>query len=371
MVFRRIDKSHTPIGIDIGARTVRAIQFRKHAEKTEIQAMARLPIPMAEEVQEEGELSPLAKTLRLLLASAPFIGRQVITAMPNRLINIRPLLLPSGISSEGSNEFNEAIYLAARSSLPYDIEEALLDYLPLGVEKQRNEERFAVLLVATKRNDVQTFLEGVEETGLKCMHLDVRSGASVRALHEDDSTFGVIEINPDSTTITVARGEALLFSRTVFLGGDGIVERLARTLDISRSEAEEILSVYGIGRGRPAQDNLSEVEKSGSVDPNVFPGFIYCAVKQALDQIMNEVRRSIDYFSRQRRGGAIEKVFLFGDRLPGHIAEYFTQSLGLPVVIKDPFPTVCGRNGTMPGGLLLQRSAYSVSIGLAMRTWIS
>jgi len=370
LAFLRTHRTHSPIGVDVGDRTIRAVQFRRRGQRTELHAARSRQMPRSEDGSQDGAAGAL-ETLRSVIGDGPFVGAEIVSAVPSRDVDIRPLRLPAGVSRENDEEFEEALLLSARSSLLYNIEEAVVDYLPLGAEREESEERLAVLLVAAKKRDVNRLLALFKGAGLRCLHLDARPCASARVLCEDGGAFAMIELGPTCATFSVARESDLLFSRTVSLGTDGIIEELVRTLSINRQEAEQMLTTYGISYARPSRCDLRKAEETGLVDADLFPRLNFDVAKPVLDRIVAEAKRSINYFSRQRRGGSVEKAFLWGDLMPANVDGCLAQALSIPVVIADPFARVCGEilsgfNGDSSG-----RSAFCVASGLALRAWTS
>jgi len=368
MIFLRTCRKRSPIGVDVGERTIRAVQFRRRGERTELIAARSRQMPRSGDGSQDGAAGAL-ETLRSVIAAGPFVGADIVSAVPNRDVDIRPLRLPAGVSPENGAEFEEALLLSARSSLLYHIEEAAVDYLPLGAEREESEERFAVLLVAARKKDVNRLLALFKGARLRCLHLEARPCASARVLGGEGGAFAMIELGSTNATFSVARDSDLLFSRTVSLGGEGIAEELARTLNVDRQEAEQMLTRYGISHGRPSRCDLRKAEEVGLVDADLFPRLNFEAAKPVLDRIVAEGRRSINYFSRQRRGGSVEKAFLWGDLMPAGIDGCLAEALSIPVVIEDPFAKVCGESPAGLNGVSSDRSAFCVASGLALRAW--
>jgi Tfp pilus assembly PilM family ATPase len=61
------------------------------------------------------------------------------------------------------------------------------------------------------------------------------------------------------------------------------------------------------------------------------------ACNRALEGIAQEVRRSLNYFSRQRRGGQIQADFRTGATVPANLDSYLEEQIGVPVVVDDVF----------------------------------
>ncbi len=92
-------------------------------------------------------------------------------------------------------------------------------------------------------------------------------------------------------------------------------------------------------------------------------------VKSSLNNIINEIRRSIQFFENQPKGKPVKKLVLGGGTasLEG-IVDYFHEQIGLPVEIIDPFNRVSTAGKEMSGAFFTQnRESLAVGIGLALR----
>ena len=92
-------------------------------------------------------------------------------------------------------------------------------------------------------------------------------------------------------------------------------------------------------------------------------------IRQSLNSIINEIRRSIQFFENQPKGRPVKKLVLGGGTagLKG-ILEYFHQQINLPIEIIDPFNRISTASKEMSSTIFTQnRESLAVGLGLALR----
>ncbi|MFC1736051.1 hypothetical protein ACFL1X_08030, partial [Candidatus Hydrogenedentota bacterium] len=102
--------------------------------------------------------------------------------------------------------------------------------------------------------------------------------------------------------------------------------------------------------------------EEGAVDPDNFPSIVFEICSGVLEQFVFEIRRSMDYFTHQRRGGAIEEALILGEDLPKGLGRYLSAKLGKEIISGDAFAGA----GIDPGPLP-RRSGFVVAVGGALR----
>ncbi len=98
---------------------------------------------------------------------------------------------------------------------------------------------------------------------------------------------------------------------------------------------------------------------------------IYDAIAPILGELTTELRRSLDFYRRQHRNEAIDRVVLSGGTalLPG-IAEFVVADLGIPTEIANPFAGVIAPETVAPEYLRDVGPLCAVAAGLAMRDMV-
>jgi len=171
--------------------------------------------------------------------------------------------------------------------------------------------------------------------------------AQAPAARDDETVpqvFALIDIGAQKTNINIMQGRLSCFTREVYIGGEDMTEDVAKQLGLTPQEAEV---------AKRDEDRQSEVLE---------------AVGPTLDDLVNEIFLSFDYFENQFDTG-IEAVYISGggSRLAG-LKDVLNDTLGRRVSQWDPLE---GYELSLPDqqATKLRSNApqLAVAVGLASR----
>jgi hypothetical protein len=96
---------------------------------------------------------------------------------------------------------------------------------------------------------------------------------------------------------------------------------------------------------------------------------VYSIVSPLLDELVSEVRRSLEYYSSRYPDAGVRRVTLIGGGARfTNIDALFTQSLGIPTTIGDPLSSLTVRAPQLPPGYAEENGPmFAVALGLAVR----
>lgn len=355
MTTIREHRSAGPIGVHVRGNAVHALQFNRVNGALRIRARASEPL-----VRGYAEPGELLDALRRLLSDHPFLGRRVIASLPAPEVEVRPLRLPEGVIP-GTPGFEEVFLVEAKASLLYDLREAVLDYLPLTERLPEGERRHTVLLISSRRERVNRFLAAFREAGMNCEHLEMSPCAAARVLGERGVPYAMVDIDGDFTVISIATGQKLLFSRTVKTGFRAWLTHLGDALSISPAMAAELLLTFGIDPQEAPRFSLDDAETTGQLATGAIPANLYEICGGALEGLIREVRRTMDYFALLPGGGHLTEIALFGEMIPLHLEKLFELRLKMEARL--------GNAGGRELGTMDERASarWAIAAGLAMR----
>jgi type IV pilus assembly protein PilM len=99
---------------------------------------------------------------------------------------------------------------------------------------------------------------------------------------------------------------------------------------------------------------------------------VYDAIAPIVGELTTEIRRSLDFYRRQHRNEAIDRIVLAGGTATvTGLTEFVVADLGIPTVIADPFAGVAVPEGTSPDYLRDIGPLCTVAAGLALRDMVS
>jgi type IV pilus assembly protein PilM len=349
-------REFTPIGLDIENGAICAVQFRRTRKGLRVHATAKSVATTG-----EANRNPVAE-LQSAMHGTNFVGRDVVSAISNTETDVRPVQLPAEIDSDRHPGFWEAIRMEASSCLLYTPDEAVIDYLPLNDNPELAADGLQVLLIAARKECVNRHLALLRAARLRSVHLDVGGCAAARLVGRDDEAVAIVDYGPECTSVTMARGKQLLFSRAIRTGHSALTAAVTKGLGIEEHEAIHMLRTIGIRAESRSASFMQSVEENGRMSAEDIASTIFETCYDVLDAFSGEIRRSLEYFSAQRPDFAPEKVILAGPLLPLNIEHCLSSRLPLPIEMADSLSTF-----TDDADSVHRDPAYVVAAGLAMR----
>jgi type IV pilus assembly protein PilM len=365
------------VGLDIQPGLVAAVQARVNgmvlAERGGI-------LPLGPDTVREGEVADegtLSEALRELFG-ANRLGKQVRVGIANQRTVLRTLELPPVTDHK---ELDAAVRFQAQDQVPMPLNNALLDFHPLGIVDTPAGARQRVVLVAAQRDMVEHLLAAVRGAGLNPVGVDLSAFALIRSLYRPDGEpdARVLYLNVDGlTNLAIAERAVCRFTRVVGGGSEGMAAELAARRGIAIADARELLATVDLREPAEAPPNEPPAgeqtspppvaaEQSPPPTPPDEPAFVAEQAEQALPapapveqdptehasverpptasaadvrgvlengirEIAGEVRNSLDFHRSQDGGGEVGRVVLSGSALslPG-FAVALQASLGVEV----------------------------------------
>jgi type IV pilus assembly protein PilM len=221
---------------DIGSRTVKLLTVCSRADWVLIEAMAVGELPpgvMQGHLVRERDV--VAATIRRLVRHVGGRRLPVVTALPGPGVMIRRVDV-RGLPGE---PLAAAVVRAATAIVPDAAERAVIDFQALGPTRPDGSQE--VLLVAARRELVQSFTGAVRAAGLEPRRLDVEPFALDRMyrLGEEHGSdpVALVHLGARYSSISVLRGEATAFVGDVpgvCSGGDvgSVADEVRRALGL-------------------------------------------------------------------------------------------------------------------------------------------
>jgi type IV pilus assembly protein PilM len=374
------------VGLDIQPGFVAAVGARVNGS---ILAEHAATLPLPADAVRDGEVmdqDALSDVLRELFATSG-LNKHVRIGIANQRTVLRLLELPPVTDHK---ELAAAVTFQAQDQVPMPLNNAVLDFHPLGVIDTPAGPRQRVVLVAAQRDMVERLLAAVRQAGLSPEGVDLSAFALIRSLYRPDpeQTGRVLYLNVDGlTNLAIAEGKVCRFTRVVGSGLEGMASELAERRGIALTEARALLGAIDLttpapgsqpasapepeapvveapavaeaqaevtpeGEGeheQPANDEpkmtLEESEAAMSYEelaalpaepePVAAPPSdtdVWMVLENGIREISGEVRNSLDFHRSQDGGGEVSHVVLSGaaQDIPG-FADALHTALGVEV----------------------------------------
>lgn len=342
------------VGLDIDPAGVAVAQVAVNGH-VEIERAAFAELESG--VVRDGEVADsdaLTETLKALWRDQKGLDRRVRVGVANQKIVVRVVELPP---LESRKELEAAVRFQAQESIPMPLENAVLDFHPLGVVDTEAGPRQRAVVVAARRDMIERLLIAVRNAGLRPEGIDLAAFAMVRALHgaggapaPGDAPEQVVYLWLSGiTNLAVARGTDCLFTRASGGGLETMAVELAERRRLTLVHARQWLQHVGLDAP------LDEIEGDADIVEEARD-----VLADGVRRIASEVRSSLDFQTAYGDRGAVSRVVLTGPAtaVPG-FAHALEGALGLPVLEAqvDHVPAgVDARRITVAAGLALEEA---------------
>jgi Tfp pilus assembly PilM family ATPase len=217
-------RASSPIGLDIGQRTLAAAQLAPTHRGWRLQAAAILDRRAdAPPVLEPREAFRIAQVLQ----RQGFTGRDVVAAVPEQRLAASMLELPPRSSGAPLSQLARMEMSRAHRLNAADFEMACWD-VP---GPARAAEGTHMMAVACRHNDADELIDGIESAGLRLLALDVRSWAIARAcrpvLENDGSVAAILDLTDSAAILTIVNRSAPAYERLLT---EGSLQHLRTTI---------------------------------------------------------------------------------------------------------------------------------------------
>lgn len=377
--------SKSVIGLDIGSRMVKALQLRKTGRGLELERFATADVfPGGDKsAATQANLRDLkVAAVRRALEAAKITAKYAVSAVSGESIIVRYIQLPEMPEAE----LKQALRWEAEEYIPFHIDEVNLDSVVLGPAGGGNTGKVDVLLVSAKKDLVNEHVEIVRAAGLQPLIVDVESFAFLNCFEANynpshSDCVALVNVGAEITNINIYVGGTSRFSRDIGIAGDTITAAVQTKANVPWKKAEELKVQLGAPAAEKDEEEYGEsslidtirgtVEKITGEDlgDDSPEAMATKAIRQSLNNLIGEVRRSIQFFENQAAGTTVQRVVVGGGTSKmTRIKEFFAGELDLPVEIMDPMRSVTPSGREVDAGLLEKfKEHLSVGIGLALR----
>ena len=326
------------IGIDIGSHSIKAVAISSAGAKLKLLSFS---------IRPAGE--NIVKAIKDAHAELGLTKNKIITSISGPAVIVRYVEMPSMTDEELAS----ATKFEAEKIIPYNISEVELDSSKV---EDLSGNKMRVVIVAAKKDLIDSQLKMIHEAGLEPLLVDVDSFAVMKAFMNaginNDAVCGLLNIGAKRTNLNIIKGEISYLSRDISIGGDDITRAISDNLSISVGESDKIkeekLSKFL---------QLTAEEKKGIEAP----------LEEVLSRLTDEVRLSFDFYENHYASN-VDKVYISGGTSKPKVVEVFLkESLGREALRWDPLANI--EIAEKLDSLMLDESRpqLAIAVGLALR----
>ncbi len=302
------------VGLELDTGMLRAVEIRGNGRKPHVVAAGQLRVP--EDAVSDGvvrDVDTVGKALEKLWQKARLGSRRVVLGVFNQSVLMRMITFPR-LPQE---KLRQALRLQAGEYLPIPVSQMVLDFAVVGETYVDDEPMTEVLLVAARKQQLETSLQALQYSRLTPVVVDASPLALLRVLP------------PEKRQGTIAMVDLAMGMSSIVLAVDGM-PRFARVLPVSLQQYLSGLGVQAAGDGEYSGLVAAAAESGMAEDGHV---------RQWSSMVAREIRTSVSFYIRQ-------------------------EDLQLPVEVAVPQAAVSVRRKMSAD---LSQPEFAVSLGLALR----
>ena len=340
-------RKRTTVALDIGSGLIKLVVIDHGSGEPVLTKVAFTSVVDGAIV--EGEVMDpgiVADAVRGLLSSAGIKAKKVVTAVGGRDVIIKKISMDR--MKEG--DAREQIRWEAEQHVPFDMDNVELDFQILDPDGEGLQ--MAVLLVAAKRELVETKQTLLSDVGLEATVIDVDAFALHNAfeLNYPDAMRGVVglvNIGHETTNVNILDDGVPVLTRDIMIGTRRFREDLQRERNMSADEADQLL------RGFERNDALEPLLASRG------------------EELAVGIERAAAFLqSSSRSASGLARIFTSGggSRIPG-LNRILADRLRLPVQTANPLERLQVADGVFDTMSLDEVAPLlMLPVGLALRT---
>lgn len=335
-------------GLDISDRSLKIIQLKKKKHSFVLRSFNQMEIDPG--IIEGGAIKnedALVKIIHSLLQNAK--GKKITTkyvaaSLPEEKSFLQIIQMPKMTDEE----LKSAVIFEAENYIPLPISEVYLDFQRINpLQKQLSHSD--VLIVATPKKIVNSYVSVLKKAGLVPVILEVESQAIARALIKNETSEKpviVIDFGKTSTVFIIFAGHSIQFTCSIPVSADQITQAISTSMAITPTKAEQVKEKFNLVSNRTDEKSQKII---GAINP-------------VLEELVVQIKKYINFYqghaSHQHVASSynIEKIMLCGggSNLKG-LTQFLSEKLAIPVEL--------GNFWAIDKGSL----SFTTALGLALR----
>ncbi len=305
------------IGLDLGSSHIKLLQLQKSGDSYVVRnGISRaIPVTLKKDNTEE-------KRKFLVGFIKEFLSETRVQAPMGRiaLYGKGVFLFFLTVPQLNKKDLQGAVAVELKKRLPFqmDVKNLYFDYFVSGQVKEEKGVNLQITCIAVDKAVVEEQVQILKDlevtpTGVYVVPDTLGNLLAACVKVPADKTVTLLEIGANTALLNFYRGRNLIFSREIPIGGEHITHALAKTVAtavgsvaISLEDAEKIKRICGIPL-------VEEAKTDFMTDFGVFRGEqLLTLLRPTLERLIQEISRTMLYYSKTFKTGAIEELYLTG-----------------------------------------------------------
>ncbi len=339
------------VALDIGSSSVKMVESSIEKNRYQLLNLGTASLaPRAIQNNMIIDQRSVVDAIRRVIQEHHVKATRVISAVPGRAAIMKKVQMPR----QEETELEANVEFEAHNVIPENLENVNLDYQVLNLAEGGN--KMDVLLVAVKKEIVNSYTDAIEQAGLTPAVMDVDYFAMENmyeasyAGEKIKGVVGLIHIGAHYTSITLLQNGVSTFTGDLPIGGEEFTEGLRRELSLS-NEAAENFKLTG------------EIEGKKGLD-------LQALLKPITENVVEEIRRTISLYGAvaSDEDDGLKHIYLSGGsaKVPG-LHTLLQEKMGVPASLAEPFRGFVVNKSVDRSYLANLAPLFAVGAGLSIR----
>ncbi len=333
------------VGLDISSKNITLVEVVKTHKGIAIKNAVDFEIPR--DSIKNGELQDpvaLAGGLKQAWRKYKISGRQVFVGLSNLKAIVKEVELP--LVDDG--EINNSLKYQINDFIPIPKDNILYDYYVM--KKQDNSSR--IMLVGAMKSMIMNVIEAVKSAGLMSQAIDLNCFSLFRTLDyiynfsKNKKSLCAVNLGQDISIIEIIENDTLRFPRFLSNSISSFTAGLERTAVRDADLSDEIINNFDFSNlikgsaaikktktsgGKKSPPKEKKVESAeDKTGKSINDKKIIEAINNTADNLISEIKMSIEHYIQENPGSKIENIVLTGRDLI-NLEKYIEQKTGYRV----------------------------------------
>lgn len=362
-------------GIDIGQCALKAIRLQQIEGVVTATAFDYVEHPKVLSQPDADPEQLTREALEQFLSRNSLKGDQVAISVPGQSGLVRFVKLPP----VEEKKIIDIVKFEAKQQIPFPLEEVVWDYQKIGagIVTDGFAMETEIGLFAMKRDMINRYLNFFSSVNVEVYYVQMtplalcnfvgydllkrtgKIGAEGDVPPEDDPLADgndakgkqrcvvALDMGTDGSNLVITDGARIIWQRPIPVGGNHFTRALTKEMKLTFAKAEHLK------RNAAKSPDLAKILK---------------ALKPVLTDFVNEVQRSLGYFTNTHRDAHVSYMVGLGNafRLPG-LQKYLAEKLQLEVRKPTKFERISGEDVLGQGTFAENLLSFPVAYGLAIQ----
>ena len=337
-----------PVGIHMTPEAAHMVQFEQMGDHLELVSQASCSFTSPQDTvtrlvaaetpagldTDAPDYTAALRFLRQELGWNRFKGREAVVSLPADQVTVQHVRMPP----MQPDELAVSLPYELEGKLPFPAAEAVVRHIVAGSVAENNETKQDVLVLAIRREAVQSRLGAVSRLRMHIVGAGVEPcsmcyGYAYAAEHSEPSQSGpaclmLVYLGWQRSHVAILRGRDTTFVKPVQKGLDHVTQSVASVTDSSLEDASERVARW---REDPSPETIDEAVAT------------YNRCREPIGHLTDEIQSCMRYHASLARGARIHRLVFVG---PGARDKALVRVLGanlsVPCEIGDPIGMATG-----------------------------